>query len=190
MIYLAGSFFIYVFAKQVDKEILNQYWFLTNVFYIIKNIFFAIGILTFRKTNQKSIVPETPPLFKLTAAKCFYCKPLNHFRSFFRYVPGYIGYACTGYRPGYFYHFSPAKVIRYQMQLQQHGAGATESLINASIRLQEEERQRIAADLHDDAGPLLATAGLYLNENLVNQDKATQLQSFSRQGRSLMIPSN
>lgn len=51
-------------------------------------------------------------------------------------------------------------------------------LLKASIHLQEEERQRIAADLHDDAGPLLATARLYLNENLVNQDKATQLQSI------------
>src|SRR5882757_7594377 len=51
-------------------------------------------------------------------------------------------------------------------------------LLNASIRLQEEERQRIAADLHDDAGPLLATARLYLNENLVNLDKTTQLQSI------------
>lgn len=50
-------------------------------------------------------------------------------------------------------------------------------LLNASIKLQEEERQRLAADLHDDAGPMLATARLYLNENLVNQDKATQLQS-------------
>src|SRR3954469_23106895 len=51
-------------------------------------------------------------------------------------------------------------------------------LLTASIKLQEEERQRLAADLHDDAGPLLATARLYLNENLVNQDKATQLQSI------------
>ena len=51
-------------------------------------------------------------------------------------------------------------------------------LLKASIKLQEEERQRLAADLHDDAGPLLATARLYLNENLVNQDKATQLQSI------------
>lgn len=51
-------------------------------------------------------------------------------------------------------------------------------LLNASIRMQEEERSRIAADLHDDAGPLLATARLYLNENLVNQDKVTQLQSI------------
>jgi len=60
-------------------------------------------------------------------------------------------------------------------------------LLTASIKLQEEERQRLAADLHDDAGPLLATARLYLNENLVNQDKATQCSPFSRQDRSLMI---
>ena len=51
-------------------------------------------------------------------------------------------------------------------------------MLNASIKMQEEERQRLAADLHDDAGPLLATARLYLNENLVNQDKSTQLQSI------------
>jgi signal transduction histidine kinase len=56
-------------------------------------------------------------------------------------------------------------------------------LLDASIRLQEEERQRLAADLHDDAGPLLATARLYLNENLVNQDKATQLQAIFQAGR-------
>jgi signal transduction histidine kinase len=70
------------------------------------------------------------------------------------------------------------KVIRYQMQLQQMEHEQQKILLNASVRLQEEERQRIAADLHDDAGPLLATARLYLNENLVNQDKASQLQSI------------
>jgi signal transduction histidine kinase len=51
-------------------------------------------------------------------------------------------------------------------------------LLRASIRFQEEERQRIAADLHDDAGPLLATARLYLNENLIHQEPAVQLQSI------------
>jgi signal transduction histidine kinase len=51
-------------------------------------------------------------------------------------------------------------------------------LLKASITMQEEERQRIAADLHDDAGPLLATARLYLTENLINLDKAAQLQSI------------
>lgn len=58
-------------------------------------------------------------------------------------------------------------------------------LLNASIKLQEEERQRLAADLHDDAGPLLATARLYLNENLVTLDKSVQLQSIS-QARQLI----
>lgn len=74
--------------------------------------------------------------------------------------------------------FHQRKVIRYQLQLQRLEQEQQKMLLNASIRLQEEERQRIAADLHDDAGPLLATARLYLNENLVNQDKTTQLQSI------------
>src|SRR3954469_18234306 len=74
--------------------------------------------------------------------------------------------------------FHQRKVIRYQMTLQKMEDEQQKILLNASIRLQEEERQRLAADLHDDAGPLLATARLYLNENLVNLDKASQLQSI------------
>jgi two-component system, NarL family, sensor kinase len=74
--------------------------------------------------------------------------------------------------------FHQRKVIRYQMTLQKMEQDQQRMLPNASIRLQEEERQRLAADLHDDAGPLLATARLYLNENLVNLDKTTQLQSI------------
>jgi two-component system, NarL family, sensor kinase len=74
--------------------------------------------------------------------------------------------------------FHQRKVIRYQMKLQQMEQEQQKILLNASIRLQEEERQRLAADLHDDAGPLLATARLYLNENLVNLDKSAQLQSI------------
>src|SRR5690349_21570537 len=74
--------------------------------------------------------------------------------------------------------FHQRKVIRYQLQLQRLEQEQQKMLLNASIRLQEEERQRIAADLHDDAGPLLATVRLYLNENLVNLDKTTQLPSI------------
>lgn len=74
--------------------------------------------------------------------------------------------------------FHQRKVIRFQTKLQQMENEQQKVLLNASIRLQEEERQRIAADLHDDAGPLLATARLYLNENLVNQDKSSQLQAI------------
>lgn len=74
--------------------------------------------------------------------------------------------------------FHQRKVIRYNDRLKQLEEEKQQILLNASIRFQEEERNRIAADLHDDAGPLLATARLYLNENLVNQEKAQQLQSI------------
>src|SRR5690242_3976852 len=86
--------------------------------------------------------------------------------------------------------FHQRKVIRYQLKLQQLEQEQQKILLNASIRMQEEERQRLAADLHDDAGPLLATARLYLNENLVNQDKATQLQSIFQDRKSTRLNSS
>lgn len=64
------------------------------------------------------------------------------------------------------------------MKMQEMEGEQQKLLLRATIKSQEEERQRIAADLHDDAGPLLATARLYLNENLVNQEKVQQLQSI------------
>jgi two-component system NarL family sensor kinase len=70
------------------------------------------------------------------------------------------------------------RVLRFQNKINHMEQEQQKILLNASIKLQEEERQRLAADLHDDAGPLLATARLYLNENLVNMDKASQLQSI------------
>jgi signal transduction histidine kinase len=70
------------------------------------------------------------------------------------------------------------RVTKFQQTLQQMEIDQQKMMLNASIKMQEEERQRLAADLHDDAGPLLATARLYLNENLVNQDKVSQLQSI------------
>jgi hypothetical protein len=53
MIYLAGSFFIYIFANQVDTETLNQYWILTNVFTTIKNLCFTISFLVFNSSYKK-----------------------------------------------------------------------------------------------------------------------------------------
>jgi signal transduction histidine kinase len=74
--------------------------------------------------------------------------------------------------------FHQRRVIRYQLKMQEMEAEQQKLLLRASIKSQEEERQRIAADLHDDAGPLLATARLYLSENMVNLDKASQLQAI------------
>lgn len=74
--------------------------------------------------------------------------------------------------------FHQRKVIYYQVKMRNMQAEHQRMLLQASLESQEEERQRIAADLHDDAGPLLATVRLYLNENMVHQDQATQLQSI------------
>ena len=74
--------------------------------------------------------------------------------------------------------FHQRRVIKFNKQLQKLEEDKQQMLLKASISFQEEERQRIAADLHDDAGPLLATARLYLNENLIHQEPAVQLQSI------------
>lgn len=74
--------------------------------------------------------------------------------------------------------FHQKRILAYNKMMQMMEAQKQELLLISSIRFQEEERQRIAADLHDDAGPLLATARLYLNENLIHQDPAVQLQSI------------
>ncbi len=54
LIYLGGSFFIYLFAEKAGSKILDDYWFLTYVFYIVKNVFFAIGIANLIAQNKKS----------------------------------------------------------------------------------------------------------------------------------------
>lgn len=54
IIYLAGSFFIYIFSDQVDRNLFNKYLSLTYVFYALKNILFALGIYMYtRKEPQK-----------------------------------------------------------------------------------------------------------------------------------------
>lgn len=75
--------------------------------------------------------------------------------------------------------FHQRRVIRYQIEFQKMEEMQQQMLLTASIRMQDEERQRLAADLHDDAGPLLATARLYLNDNLVNQEKEVQTEHIS-----------
>ncbi|WP_345253070.1 hypothetical protein [Flaviaesturariibacter amylovorans] len=45
MLYLAGSFFCYIFANQVDKSIINIFWMFTNIFTTIKCSFFLVAML-------------------------------------------------------------------------------------------------------------------------------------------------
>ena len=52
MLYLSGSFFIYIFANQVDRQVLDQFWALTYIFLILKNILFSIAILIHVKRKE------------------------------------------------------------------------------------------------------------------------------------------
>jgi hypothetical protein len=61
MIYLAGCFFIYIFGSQLDKEFLVKYWFLTNIFYIIKNIFFCTAILLYVRHRRNPLAQKIQP---------------------------------------------------------------------------------------------------------------------------------
>lgn len=47
---LAGSFFVYIFANQIDRNELGKYWIITNVSVLVRNIFFALAI--FIQSNQ------------------------------------------------------------------------------------------------------------------------------------------
>ncbi len=53
MIYLSGSFFIFLFANQIPDSQILQYWMFTDVFYTLKNIFFSIGILVYASQQPK-----------------------------------------------------------------------------------------------------------------------------------------
>jgi hypothetical protein len=63
MIYLAGSFFIYVSANHVEKSIRETFWLFTNVFYVVKNIFFGIGVYLAlkKKTNSDLSISQLKP---------------------------------------------------------------------------------------------------------------------------------
>lgn len=75
--------------------------------------------------------------------------------------------------------FHQRRIILFSREINHLEEEKQKLLLDASIRFQEEERNRIAADLHDDAGPLLATARLYLNDGLVNQNKTDLQQSIT-----------
>lgn len=61
MIYLAGSFFIYIFANQLDQHILNQFWFLTNAFYCLMCMLFILSFKMYLKKIKPIIASNLQP---------------------------------------------------------------------------------------------------------------------------------
>ena len=54
ILYLAGSFFLYIFDETLSPNERNNFWFLTWVFYIIKALFFSLSIILSLKNGRNS----------------------------------------------------------------------------------------------------------------------------------------
>ena len=67
LLYLSGSFFIYIFANQIDFKDLGKYWIITNISVLIRNIFFAVAIYIqanqSKKKSSKKNYNLYPPKF-------------------------------------------------------------------------------------------------------------------------------
>jgi hypothetical protein len=55
VLYLAGSFFIYILSDQMERNEFIEYLIFTFVFYTLKNIFFAMGIFVHATKEPKPI---------------------------------------------------------------------------------------------------------------------------------------
>jgi hypothetical protein len=62
MIYLGGSFFIYLLTNDADYGLVKEMWFVTYIFYIIKNIFFGVAIHLLARSNKGPLDTLRPSL--------------------------------------------------------------------------------------------------------------------------------
>jgi hypothetical protein len=60
--YLGGSFFFNILANHLSQEVLDDYWYYSYSFDIIKNILFAVAVLFFAKASGKKIKDHLPYL--------------------------------------------------------------------------------------------------------------------------------
>ncbi|WP_143157309.1 hypothetical protein [Cnuella takakiae] len=58
MLYLSGSFFVYIFANQIPRTELLKYWFVIDIFLVVKNLCFTLALMLF--INQRRKPPVSP----------------------------------------------------------------------------------------------------------------------------------
>jgi hypothetical protein len=61
MIYLAGSFFVFILANFMGAGLLQQYWIMTNAIYAIMIVLFAISFFVYDKGNKTNIHKNLRP---------------------------------------------------------------------------------------------------------------------------------
>lgn len=65
MLYLSGSFFMYIFANQIPHEKILEYWFIIDIFLMVKNLCFSMALILFVQ-QQKGKTPPSYPTLKAT----------------------------------------------------------------------------------------------------------------------------
>ena len=170
---ISGTFVLFLYIPSLSSpEFLRKYFSVNSVFIILRSILLAI---TFAMKNNLPINKK----FKLIINPASVNDAITKYISPANGVFWNHSYVSVGDCPYNLYRFLSAKSDSLPVTNAANGIGATKDVVNASIKFQEEERQRIAADLHDDAGPLLAAARLYMTENMVNLDRATSSIRYS-----------
>jgi hypothetical protein len=60
LIYLASTLFLYGFAASLPTEVREQFWFISHISNILRNIFFTIAIIINVRTPKQPIIQKPP----------------------------------------------------------------------------------------------------------------------------------
>jgi hypothetical protein len=55
VLYLSGSFFVYIFTNYLSIEEIKKFWVITNIFSILKSILFTVAILIHAKPTRNTL---------------------------------------------------------------------------------------------------------------------------------------
>ena len=65
LLYMSGSFFIYILADTIEARELRRIWPITYLFYIVKGVFFTISILVYKRQSQKNNTGNNIPYLNM-----------------------------------------------------------------------------------------------------------------------------